>query len=376
MHQRQPAAAILEKKVTRRSLLLGAGALGVTVSATGCGILSNPARATTQTAYSDSELMLVSVIQTSTNDYMQDWAFGSRVYADHVGLPLRVINSNLDSYQEYSQIQSVAATGKKVIVNLTPINSADVPGIAKSVARAGGYLVSTWDKPDGITPQDVGNSWVSHMGYDGIQMGQYIAEKLFESIDGKGGVIALKGPLGSKTSNERYYGLQQALKKFPDIELLGWEAANWDRQTAYDKTRSLLSRFPGKVKGIWTGGDAMALGAVAAAENAGVKVRAVGADGLQEALQNIKSGGPIVATWYTDGAYSGMIGLAIGHAAARGDLDVSSLSSIHRNGTYRQVGVDASNVDEYLTPPTPRSLIAALDKGLYDRLIGEPITGF
>ena len=368
---------LLGADISRRSLLIGASSmgLGLGLGIAGCSNTATAAQ-TRQDTYADTDLLLVSVIQTATNDYMQDWAFGSKVYSRFSGIPIRVINSNLSSSQQYSQIQSAAATGKKLIVNLEPIASADVPAIAKAISRRGGYLVSSWDKPDNVAPQDVGPSWVTHMGFDGLSAGQYTAEKLFESLGGEGGIIALKGVLDSVAAKQRFAGLEAALKKFPGIKLLGFDSANWDRQTAYSKTQTLLSKYPGQVNGIWTGSDSMTLGAVAAANNAGVQVKASGIDGLQEALQILKSGGPIVASWYSDGSYSGMIGMAIAHAAATGTLDVNALATEQRNGTYLQVGVDSTNVDQFLTPRTYESLIADYHKGLFDRLIGPPITGF
>lgn len=358
--------------MSRRTALLGIAAGTVGLSLAGCGAARNVAESEQKT-YPDSELLLVSTIHTATNDYMQNWLTGSRAFAKYAGLPLRIVNSNLDSQQQYSQIQSAMATGKRVVVNLEPLASADVPGIARSVARNGGYVVSSWDKPDGIKPEDIGPSWVSHMGFDGVAAGEYTATQLFEAMGGEGGIIALKGVLDSNASKQRYAGLEKALAAYPGISLLGSDSANWDRQTAYTKTQTLLSRFAGKVNGIWAGSDSMTLGAVAAAESAGVQVKAVGIDGIQEALKSVKTGGPIVATWYSDGFYSGMIGLAIGHAAATGKLDVSTLQPAQRDGTYSQFGVSRDSVDKYLKEPDYTSLMAELDKGLFNRLVGGPL---
>lgn len=361
--------------ITRRGLIGAAGAFGLGALLTGCTNVSQTAK-NRQITYPDSDLLFVSVIQTATNDYMQDWAFGSRVYAAHAGIPLRVINSNLDSSQQYSQIQSAAATGKRIIVNLEPLASADTPAVAKSVARSGGYIVSSWDKPADVHPEDVGPSWVSHMGFDGVSAGEYTATRLFESMGGEGGILALKGVLDSTANKQRFAGLQRALDKYPGITLLDSDSANWDRQTAYEKTRTLLSKHRKQVNGIWTGSDSMTLGALAAAQSSGVQVKASGIDGTHEALKILDEGGPIVATWFSGGSYSGMIGLAIAHAAATDKLDVDSLSSRERDGTFLQVGVDSENVGDYLTPATSDSLLAQLDEGLFARLIGDPITDY
>lgn len=355
--------------VSRRSVLTGLAVAATGLALGGCSRVGSAAEAA-QVAYADSDLLFVSTIHTAANDYMQNWVEGSTVYAKHAGIPLRVVNSNLDSQQQYSQIQSAMATGKRVVVNLEPLASADVPGIARSVARGGGYLVSTWDKPLNAIPADYGPSWVTHMGFDGVSAGDFVARELFEAMGGEGGIIALNGVLDSNAAKQRFAGLKKALKDYPGITLLGADSANWDRQTAFAKTQTLLARFSGKVQGIWAGSDSMALGALAAAQNSGVQVKVVGIDGTQEAMKSVRNGGPIVATWYSDGFYSGMVGLAIGHAAAVGKLDVSTLSEIQRDGTYSQFGVNRANVDKYITPPTASDLLAELDKGFFARLVG------
>lgn len=358
---------------SRRQALLGIAAAGLGL--TGCSKAEFIAGASVQKTLNHDQLLLVTTMITATNDYMQNWAMGARAFADSVGLPIRVINSNGDSQQQYSQIQSAMATGKRLVLNLHPVASADVPAIAKSVSREGGYMVSSWNKPATAHPVDFGTGWVAHMGFDGIKAGEYTARKLFDAMNGEGGIIALKGVLDSTASKQRYEGLQAALKDYPNIELVGEDSANWDRQTAFQKTQSLLSKRRGGVGGIWTGSDSMTLGAVAAAQQAGVNVKATGIDGLQESMRSIKNGGPIVAVWYTDGFYSGVIGLAMAYAAATGTLDVAAMSAEQREGTYRQVGVDAANVDQYLNPPTASDLMAEVDKGLFARLVGPPLPG-
>ncbi|MFI0857548.1 sugar ABC transporter substrate-binding protein [Streptomyces sp. NPDC021098] len=312
---------------------------------------------------------------TGTNDYMQNWATGARAYARKLRLPLRVINSYGDSQQQFSQVQSAMASGKKVVLNLHPVASADPPAIAKAVARTGGYMISSWNKPADAHPVDFGPHWVTHMGFDGVEAGRWTATKLFEAMNGKGGIIALKGVLDSTASKQRYQGLLKALADFPNVELLATDSANWDRQTAYQKTQTLLSKYRSRVTGIWTGSDSMTLGAVAAAQQAGISVKATGIDCLEESMHSIKNKGPIVAAWFTDPFYSGAMGLAMAYGAATGALEVASMTPEQREGTYRQVGVDAANVDSYITRPSSKRILTEVDKGYFDRLIGPPLPG-
>lgn len=358
-----------------RIATVAVGLVAAAVALAGCSKSGAAAADQEQNVLKEDEIVLVTTLITSTNDYMQNWLKGSEAFADSVGLPLKVVVANGDSQQQLSQIQAVIASGKKVVLTTNPVASADVPAIVKAVVDSGGYVVTQWNKPDSAKPEDYGPHWVAHLGYDGITGGKYLADKLFDSIGGEGGIIALHGVLDSTADKQRWAGMEQSLAEHPDVKLLGQDSANWDQQTAYTKTQSLIAKYGDQIKAIWTGSDAMALGALAAAQAAGLNdVKVVGMDGITQAIQSVANTESYVATWDTDGYYSGALGLAMAYAAATGELDVAELTPEQRDGTFSQVGIDKSNVDQFLTPPTAEEIMAEVDKGFFDRLTGPALT--
>lgn len=352
-----------------------AAVLTLTVALTGCSRVASAGGDSTQDVLAKDDIVLVTTLITASNDYMQNWLKGSQAFADSVGLPLKVVVANGDSQQQLSQIQTVIASGKKVVLTTNPVASADVPAIVKAVVNSGGYVVTQWNKPDSTKPENYGPHYVAHIGYDGITGGKFLADKLFAAMGGQGGIIALHGTLDSTADKQRWAGLEESMAENPGIELLGVDQANWDQQTAFTKTQALLAKYGDQVKAVWTGSDSMALGALAAAKAAGRDdIKVVGMDGITQAVQAVAEGGPYIATWNTDGYYSGALGLAMGYAAATGELDVSKMTPDQRDGTYSQVGIDSSNVNEYLTPPTGDQIMAEVDKGLFARLTGPALT--
>ena len=77
-----------------------------------------------------------------------------------------------------------------------------------------------------------------------------------------------------------------------EIERLGDEIANWDRQQAQTKINSLLQGYPRQIELILANDDNMALGAVDALKEFGVQTMplVVGVNGQTEAIEQIKSG--------------------------------------------------------------------------------------
>lgn len=77
-----------------------------------------------------------------------------------------------------------------------------------------------------------------------------------------------------------------------DVERLGDEIANWDRQQAHTKITSLLQGYPRQIELILANDDNMALGAVDALTEFGVQSMPVivGVNGQEEALDEIARG--------------------------------------------------------------------------------------
>lgn len=323
-------------------------------------------------ALAAEDIQLAAVVQSSTNAAMLSIARGAQIFADSIGLPFKMIDSNGDSQQQLSQIQATIASGKRLVFTIVAINPADVPSIVRAVGSSGGALTTHFNKPKGYHPWDAPDGYVAHLAYDGAPGGKWTATQLFKAMGGKGGIIAFKGQLDAIVSQQRYEGLQQALAEFPNIKLLDTQVANWERQQAFDISKTMMTKYGAELGGIWSASDSMATGAYAAVEQAGRlnDVKFVGIDGNPEAVKLIDEGSSFIATYTTDTAYNGAIGLAIAYAGATGALDLKSLTHEQREGNYRQVSISKENVKAYLKPISAEALMAEVNKGLFDRLLG------
>jgi erythritol transport system substrate-binding protein len=86
-------------------------------------------------------------------------------------------------------------------------------------------------------------------------------------------------------------GFNDILNQYPDVDKVAAQSANWDQNEGFQKTQTLLQRFP-KLKGLISGNDTMALGAYAALKAAGRNdIVVVGFDGNPDAVASINAGG-------------------------------------------------------------------------------------
>lgn len=310
------------------------------------------------------------------NEYYVAVDAGARAFAESKGLEdnYQWISSDGDSGKQLSQIKSILAkSGECTVLNVDANESSIVPAIAKEVERSGAWLVTQWNRPEEVSPESSSAHWVAHMSVDGVPQGYESAKALFEKMGGKGNIVALQGILDNPPAKERFAGLQKALKEYPGINLLEDQTAGWDRTEAQNVTQTWLTKRGDEIDGIWAANDGMTLGAQEALKNVGLagKVPVSGIDGLAEAtelVQDASSG--YVATTQSTGAQQGAFGLAIGFAAATGEIDPAEEPAEHRMFYLKQL--DTITPDNAAEVPAPTDT-SGLDFDDVWAEVGDPI---
>jgi erythritol transport system substrate-binding protein len=122
------------------------------------------------------------------------------------------------------------------------------------------------------------------------------AEAWAESMGYKGTYVELLGKPSDNNAQVRSDGYKGVLSQYADLQEVGEEIANWDRQEGQQKMEALLSKYP-DVNGVIAGNDEMALGAINALKEANKlqQVKVLGFDGNQDAVNAVKAG-EMVAT--------------------------------------------------------------------------------
>lgn len=123
--------------------------------------------------------------------------------------------------------------------------------------------------------------------YQGATLG---AEEFVKKMGEKGDYAELVGKESDTNAGIRSKGYHDVIDQYPDLKMVSRQSANWSQTEAFAKTESILQANP-KIKGIISGNDTMAMGAMAALEAAGRKdVIVVGFDGSNDVRDAIKAG--------------------------------------------------------------------------------------
>ncbi len=198
------------------------------------------------------------------------------------------------------------------------------------MAAAGGYISTIWNKTDDLHPWDFGDNYVSHMTWSDEKPAEETARILFEAMGGEGGVVHLGGIAANNPAVERLNGLKNALKDFPNIELLDAQPADWDTQKGAALMSSFLTRYGDRIKGVHCANDNIAYGVIEALRAEGIEgMPIVSYDGNPEAVQMVMDG-QLLATVFTNPHWGGGITSALAYHAATGSFKPSEEPKEHR----------------------------------------------
>jgi ribose transport system substrate-binding protein len=140
-----------------------------------------------------------------------------------------------------------------------------------------------------ISKDDIGIT--TFLEPDNIFMGEVVAETLFKTMGGQGTVIHTQGALGHTGAQKRAQGFEQAVAKYPNIQVVAEDPADWDVNKVAQLWEDYMVKFPDVQAGYFHNDD-MALAASKVVKNAGREGQVLlgGIDAMPEAIKSVQSG--------------------------------------------------------------------------------------
>ena len=293
-------------------------------------------------------------MRSVANPYHATFTRGGEDFAKSIGADFATLVTEGNSEKGIADIRALLArTNGKLILNVDPNDSPDARVIVEDVANAGGFVVTQWNKPDDLHPWDFNPHYVAHISFNGVPAGTRVTQSLIDAMGGEGGIVALGGILSNVPAIERRIGLEAAIEANPGVELLDFQAADWNETKAFDITQAWITRFGRDIKGVWAANDSMAIGALEALRQEGLAgaVPVTGIDGIDAAIQAVRDG-EMAGTVAWDPIWTGGMGLSIAYHSAIGDIDIANEPPEHREFYGTDLLITADNVGS-LGEPEP-----------------------
>jgi len=208
--------------------------------------------------------------------------------AENLGVELRFLDAQ---QKQENQIEAV----RRLI-----IQRVDVIGISPIVetgweevfleAKAAGIPIILVDRRADVS-EDL---YVSYLGSDFLEEGRKAARIMVDLMDGEAKIVELVGTIGSAPANDRYIGFREILEDFPKMQIIDSQSGDFTRARGKEVMASFLQQYGDQITAVYAHNDDMALGAIEAIEEYGLKpgvnIKIVSVDAARGAFEAMIDG--------------------------------------------------------------------------------------
>ncbi len=231
---------------------------------------------------------LACMVKNATNPYMVKILEGAKAAAADLGVDMVTLGpTKADSIEE--QVRIVEDLIQKGVDAMILVPS-DSNGIMPAVRKANQQSI-----PIATIGTPAAEPTFLRTGVDYTKTGVIVAESVAEALGGKGDVIVLEGAPGAQNGQERLQGIKDEFAKYPEINIIASQTANWNRVQGMQVMENLLQRFE-NVDAVIGCNDEMAIGAIQALKAAGLSdVVVAGFDANKDGCLAIQSGEMLIS---------------------------------------------------------------------------------
>lgn len=184
-----------------------------------------------------------------------------------------------------NDIEDMVATRDIDALVVLPFESEPLTAPVAAVAERG-IWVTVVDR--GLSVEGIEDLYVAG---DNTGFGRVAGEYFAEALEPGANVVILRG-IPTTLDNERVDAFNAAIEG-SGINVLAAQHGNWNRDDAFTVMQDYLSRFP-SIDAVWAADDDMAIGAMAAIEQAGrtSEMWVVGGAGMKEIIERMMNNDP------------------------------------------------------------------------------------
>lgn len=278
-----------------RNVLGGLIAGLAALTAAGCGGAASgtTGAASGQSSTAGKHVTLAVFPYAFANPYASANIAAIKAQAARMGASIKMFDSGFDAGKQLNEVEDAIASGKYAGMIISPDDgNAIAPGIQD--AGAHGIKVVCIGSPCGpdaasVQPQVKGE--LAYVGVSAAKDGAIQAKLFAEACKGKNPckVAYILGLASNSSETARTNALKQALKRYPNVKLVGTVEGKFDRQASYQAAQNLLQAHT-DLAAIGSGSDQMTLGAEQAAKEAHRHIALIGNAASAEGVAAVRAG--------------------------------------------------------------------------------------
>lgn len=214
-----------------------------------------------------SDVPVVGFVQTGADcDWRVAHTDSVKDAAQASGYNLRFAEGQSKQENQIKAFSSFVNQGVDVLI-LAPIVETGWDNVLEK-AKKRGIPVLILDRQ--IKTQDE-SLYVSYIGADTYNEGRMAAEWVIKQTNGKARVAELQGNAGASPTINRYNGFRDVAKDHPGIEIIASQSGEFRRSKGKEVMEALLKKHGQDIDVVYAHNDDMAIGAIQAIEDAGLK---------------------------------------------------------------------------------------------------------
>ena len=260
---------------------------------------------TTPALAQQSKGLIVIITPAHDNPFFKAEADSAQAAAQALGYETLVLIHDDDPALQDQHFDLAIAQGAKAII----VDNAGADASIAAVQKAKDAGIPTFLIDREINATGIAAAQIISNNYQGAVLG---AEEFVRLMGEEGKYVELTGKESDTNAHIRSQGYHDVLDQYPGLEMVAQQTANWSQTEAFEVMETIIQAHP-DIKGVISGNDTMAMGAMAALQAAGMTdVIVVGFDGSQDVLDAIKEG-KIAATVLQPVAQFGPLAVEMAH---------------------------------------------------------------
>jgi len=208
--------------------------------------------------------------------------------ANDLGVELRFLDAQQKQENQIEAIRKFIVQ-RVDIIGISPIVETGWDEVFQEAKNAGIPIILVDRRAD--VPEDL---YVSYLGSDFLEEGRNAARVMAKLVNGKANIVELVGTIDSAPANDRYTGFREILKDYPQMKIIASESGDFTRARGKEVMESFLIKYGDQITAVYAHNDDMALGAIQAIEDFGLKpgvdIKLVSVDAARGAFEAMIAG--------------------------------------------------------------------------------------
>lgn len=208
--------------------------------------------------------------------------------AEQLEIELRFLDAQQKQEQQIEAVRKLIIQ-KVDVIGLSPIVETGWEEVFQEAKDAGIPIILV-DRRAAVS-EDL---YVTYLGSDFLEEGRNAARVMAEIVEGQAKIVELVGTINSAPANDRHKGFREILKDYPGMEIIASESGDFTRARGKEVMKTFLNKYGSAITAVYAHNDDMALGAIAAIEEyglrPGVDIKIVSVDAARGAFEAMIDG--------------------------------------------------------------------------------------